>query len=301
MKKGILLLYSLSILPVWGISFLAPGADQVSCLAGMIYVLVGNFIFLREKGFKLPITEQLLLLAGSIIYFLIACLIFIIDGEKVSVANLLIDPLLIGLGISALNIFFLKDVTKLKNLFVFSTLIFYYVYVFYPDWQESLIIEDIKNEVTAFEGVETTTSPIERNIQLQDFSFIDSNLDTIRIVPKGKFTLLETWNETCLPCMKAFKEMPAFYQQQEDKMNTFYVYENRKAAVRNNFDKIFSFDLIYDASKILIDIDQAMQHELEIIGYPAFLLFDKDGELVFFKKGYYSSEELASELLSLIK
>ncbi|MFQ5447875.1 MAG: TlpA family protein disulfide reductase, partial [Saprospiraceae bacterium] len=131
---------------------------------------------------------------------------------------------------------------------------------------------------------------------------INSDLDTVNLLNSlDKYILLETWNETCLPCIKAMKELPDFYKSMQSKMETYYLYENSNERVRKKFDKIFNFKNIKDKTKILIDINEELYKGLNMKGFPYFLLFDSQGNLIYHSRGYIGKEILSKQILEHIQ
>ena len=152
------------------------------------------------------------------------------------------------------------------------------------------------------EGSGPEASAINLQVNLSDFSFINASLDTVTLSDaSGKYTLLETWSETCPPCIRAMRDLPDFYRSIENKVNVYYVYENRKASARNNFEKIFAFQEIKDKSKILIDMEQNLYQALQVNSYPYFLIFDSSGKLIHYIQGYNDKEMIAAEISKYIQ
>ena len=152
------------------------------------------------------------------------------------------------------------------------------------------------------EGQKPEVSAINSDINLTDFYFINGSLDTVALVDtSNKYILLETWAETCPPCIKAMNELPSFYRSIQDKVSVYYVYEHRKASVRSNFEKIFSFKEIKNKDKILVDINQELYNALKMQGYPYFLIFDSDGKLIHYIRGYSDKDRMADQISKYIQ
>ncbi len=142
---------------------------------------------------------------------------------------------------------------------------------------------------------------LDSTVSLFDYPFIGPSLDAAILKTElGKFILLETWSETCFPCIKAMEELPDFYQSIQDKVDVYYVYENKKLRVRKQFDMIFNFKSIQDKSKIRIDIDQNLYDALGMQGFPYFLLFDSNGKLIYLQRGYTGKDAIANKILEKI-
>lgn len=131
--------------------------------------------------------------------------------------------------------------------------------------------------------------------RLEDFAFVNADLDTIALESQGKFSIIETWNEKCPPCMKAIPEMSPFYKEIEAQAQQYYLYiPSTSRSQTLDIEQVFAFDKIEDKSKILIDQD--LQQRMGFDYYPVFLLFDQTGLLIYQYPGYKSSTELISEL-----
>ena len=297
-SKIILILFSSSFLLVWGMSFLDSWTtDRVTSFLGMIYTFGATYFLQKEYSFQLSGWEKILILSCPLFY---VSSYFYLHGIR-SIFSIM-NPLYVGFILLVLNLTVLKDVSKARNLFLFLFVSFFYAYAFYPLWDNSNKNNKIYQSLENWDTEPVAKDKLNKEVDLNDFFFINKNLDTINL-QSNKFVLLETWNESCPPCVRAFKEMPPFYEKIKDQVDVFYLYENRKASVREKVDKIFNYQLISDKSKILIDINQNLYQAMKIQGYPYFLLFDAEGKLVFWELGFGddSKEELEQNILKKIK
>lgn len=123
------------------------------------------------------------------------------------------------------------------------------------------------------------------SFNLGDFGFINRAGDTVVLQHPGQFTIIETWNERCPPCMKAIPEMSPFYEQVKDRAKQYYLYipSRSKSSVLDS-SQVFNFSKIEDKTKILLDQD--LQERFGFDSYPAFLIFDPSGNLVYQQVGY---------------
>ncbi len=218
----------------------------------------------------------------------------------------IINPVTIAFIVLLLGLTKLKDLTNPRNLFIFASITIFYAYFFMFTWKSSWLggrQPSFDTEVhQKAEGPGPEASAINVNVNLSDFSFINASLDTVTLPgASGKYTLLETWSETCPPCVRAMRDLPDFYRSIENKVNVYYVYENRKASVRNNFEKIFSFQEIKDKSKILIDMEQNLYQALNVNSYPYFLIFDSSGKLIHHIRGYGDKDMIAAEISKYVQ
>lgn len=122
---------------------------------------------------------------------------------------------------------------------------------------------------------------------LSHYKFLNSNLDSIKLSGGGEYIIVETWNEKCIPCLRAMEEMRDFYKEMETKASLYHVYIPAKRNI--DYPKVFSFEKIKKKHNILVDIN--LQKDAQLKGYPAFLVFDKSGNLVFSQIGYSSNKK----------
>lgn len=134
---------------------------------------------------------------------------------------------------------------------------------------------------------------------LADFQFINQHLDTVQLLSKNQYTIIETWNERCPPCMKAIPALKDFYTKLNDRAQQRYVYvpPSRRAV---DTDQVFNFPLIGDAKRILMNVN--LQQALQLNSYPVFLVFDPQGNLVLLEKGFGASqvEELKEKIREVV-
>jgi hypothetical protein len=294
-KKLIITLFSASFLFVWGLGFLNNSANKTTAILAFAFTIITPYFF--QKEYLLQIQDRLIILFFPFLYLAAFTLL---HGNLAF--SYFANPLLVGFIILVLTLYYLKDLSIFRNSFIVVFISLFYVFTLFPDWQKSRILRETINFDDSPTKTHTPKVTVNDTINLFDYSFINPSRDTSIISSKKDFILIETWNETCLPCIKAFKEMPPFYKSQKDKLAVFYLYEHRKESVRRKFDKIFNYKRIQDKSKILIDIKQAFYNSAKMNGFPYFLIFNKKGELVFSQKGYSSNyrNEFENKILEIL-
>jgi thioredoxin-related protein len=318
-KKLSLLLYGFVLINVWSICFLASGmADVYTAAMGLVFTFLSIYLLQKEYDFKLSALDKWMVMALPILYL---CYLYTVlyDTGYFKVHNYnfvawyqllfykhIINPVTIAFIVLLLGLTKLKDLTNPRNLFIFASITIFYAYFFMHTWKNSWVFghqPSFDAEVTQeADGPSPEASAINVEVNLSDFSFINASLDTVTLPDgSGRYTLLETWSETCPPCIKAMRELPDFYRSIEDKVSVYYVYENRKASVRNKFDKIFTFKEIKDKSKILIDVEQHLYQTMNMRGYPYFLIFDSSGKLVHHIYGYGDKDQFKAEIVKHIQ
>jgi thioredoxin-related protein len=309
------LAYSFSIIIIWGACFMANGlSDAYTAAMGLSFTFLSIYFLQQAYHFNLRLRDKGLILVFPVLYDISVYLALWSDGyftttklnayQKIFYIHLL-NPINIALIMLILGLTKLKRLSKLSNIFIFTYMTLFYSYMFHNQWTYFWLRRHTQNFDTPAQQDDKTAAAdhpqIDTSIRLSEFYFINNHLDTITLKPvAGKFILIETWAEWCYPCIKAMNDLPDFYQAVHEKLDVYYVYESDKERVRNQFDKIFKFDLIKEKSKICIDIGQELYKKLGIDGYPYFLLFNSDGKLVYHCKGYFGKDALSKEILKHI-
>lgn len=122
---------------------------------------------------------------------------------------------------------------------------------------------------------------------LSDFHFLTINGDSVQI-PKGKPVLIETWNESCPPCVASINDLQGFLEQYTN-IRHLYIYENKNNSSQNR--QVFSYPKIKRPEKILMDIDLTYFKKTGMKSYPYFLVYDAQGKLIDYFSGYRSSNQ----------
>jgi len=318
-KKMFLLLYGLVLISIWSTCFLAATmADVYTAVMGLVFTFSSVYFLQKEYDFKFNLSDKWAVLTLPVL-FLCSLYTVLYDTGYFKMPNFnfvswyqllfykhIINPVTIAFIVLLLGLTKLKDLTNPRNLFIFTSITVFYAYFFMFTWKNSWAggrqpSFDTEASQKA-EGSSPEASAINLDVNLSDFLFINASLDTVTLPDaSGKYTLLETWSETCPPCVKAMRDLPDFYRSIENKVTVYYVYESRKASVRNKFEKIFAFKEIEDKSKILIDVEQNLYQSMNMQGYPYFLIFDSSGKLVHHIYGYGDKEQFKAQISKYIQ
>lgn len=318
-KKLALLLYGFALINIWSICFLSSGmVDHYTVAMGLSFTALSLYFVQREHDFNLSRSDKWVIMACPI---LLLCLTYytLYDYGYFTMRRLdfvglyqllfylhIINPVTIAFIMTLLGLGKLKDLGNPRNVFIFASIVVFYAYFFTQTWK----IQWFNGKRVSFDteisapsaNKKIAADELKTDINLAEFSFINAQHDTVTLLNHSdKYILLETWSETCPPCRKAMAEMPPFYRSIQDKVSVYYVYEHRKSSVRNNFDKIFSFNEIDDPTKILIDIEIELYQAMNMNGYPYFLLFDSSGKLVHHLYGYGGKEFVAEQISKYIQ
>ena len=213
-----------------------------------------------------------------------------------------LNPIIIGFLLLS---FSLREVLKFPKVEVqFFTVFFIFLYSFSLHsniWEYYLGISERKQYKFELPKTEKTPEALPEILPLAHYNFINQALDTIKINPSGKYTIIETWNEKCPPCMLAIPEMHDFYEAIAPQANQYYLYIPAGKKRKLDYQKVFTFDRIKRQDRILIDVN--LQTDTELEEYPVFLVFNPKGERVFLHIGYNSAkrEELQGEIKALLE
>lgn len=288
-------------------------ADTNTAAMGLTFTFLSIYFLQKEYEFNLSIPDKWAVMAFPILFLCATYFVLFDYGyfkintyDFITLYQILfykhiINPVTIAFIVLLLGLTKLKDLANLRNLFIFSSITIFYTYFFMVTWKTSWLggrSQSFDTELPK-SNEEQNLEPLAINydVNLSDFAFINASQDTVTLLDaSGKYILLETWAETCPPCIKAMNELPNFYRSIEDKVSVYYVYENRRASARSNFEKIFSFKEIEDKSKILVDINQELYDALNMQGYPYFLIFDSKGKLKHYIRGYGDKDRIIAQL-----
>lgn len=277
---ALLISYSLSLILIWGLGLLHDIAGSLTIFLTFLFTAYSLILFKREK--KL---EKTALLLAPAIYFIAALIIKDIDVfVKFPIAWIFI--------LFIVGLFFGKIKSIVYHIFVLSFSILY-AFVIYPHRYDTPSL--------SYEEVTESQIKIREGYNLHDFRFITIDSDTLSVVKNGKPYLIETWNETCRPCISSIRDLQDTLSS-DTTFNHIYVYQargNKKLDTKN----IFAFKVITDKKKIVIDLENNLFKSLELKSYPYFLIFDKDGKLVDYTSGYSSKyrSEVLEDLLTTIQ
>ncbi len=315
-RKIIFLLYGFVLINIWSLCFKEGylRSNEFTYGLGLSFTFLSSYFIQKEYDFQLSYTDKFCLIILPILYLITEYIVVIIPGLSkghyhpfffLFYAHF-INPINIAFLVLVLSMTVMKDLSRHINLFIFIYLTIIYSYFFYKEgrpFQLSSTLDNFGSDVPQENTPpDTEIAEIGNTINLTDFSFINPNLDTIRLEkPLKGFILLETWNETCFPCIRAMKELPEFYKTMSDRLEVYYVYEDNREQVRRKFDKIFNFKPVPFKANILIDINQELYNALGMNGFPYFLLFDSQGSLIYKIEGYTGKDNISKEILEHIQ
>jgi thiol-disulfide isomerase/thioredoxin len=188
---------------------------------------------------------------------------------------------------------------KIKPLITFIAVVIYisvYFFAIYPfsDFGKEYISLQTKEDV-APEVI------INENVNLADFNFLVSPKDSTKFT-FDKPIVIETWNETCTPCIASIKDLQDEFEQ-DTSFHYIYLYQYRGKNDKLSTKQIFDFQLIKDKTKIRIDMRNQLFEKMELGSYPFFLVFGTDGKLKGYQLGYKSDkkDEVIEKIRKLVE
>ena len=274
-NAALILLCSLLFIPIWGLTLLDAGtSNQFSIFVGLTYTAVSIFIisdtgFLNDKKYL-----KLCVFCGPLIYLIASLINF---GFNTS---FFLNPILWAFITLTVSYFFIKTV-DFKTVFLASFCAYFYAYHISPMFKDF-------SETGRFpvEKIEEKDINLDKNLSV--YAFENNKKDTVHLNKEKPFILVETWNEGCGPCIEAMKDLQPLMDSLTSQVAHYYLYENGNKAGFVNRAKIFNYSPIHNKSKILLDVGNKFMTDSKMASYPYFLLFDNEGTLIDYFKGYDS-------------
>lgn len=282
MNYLIILLYSLSLILVWGLTLLDNTYNSyASKTIGLAYTVLSVVLMKNSPYYNKKWITKILFFFGAVVYLIAT---FAVGGFKF---YSFIHPIVFAFILFSVSFIWVK---KLNFKQLFFPLFLCYLYGFHLH----LYYEDYKKEIKI-------TKPVHQEENIGNFSFINFEQDTIEL-SQQKYIMLQTWNETCPPCKRAIKDLQPFLLAQNQKLDFYYLYKgNPKRAL--SLDAIFSYKHIALKEKILADIENRFDKKLGASSYPSFLFFDTKGNYIGQFKGYnkVKKQEVEAQIKELIQ
>ena len=271
----LIIIYSIVLIPIWGFTLLDAMANEFTVLACFIFTFFSGWFIAKNVAPNINKNSKYLILIGPIFYFIVFIVIRLFILKEVETFWLF--PILWIFVFSLAAVFFKEKyftAVGINALF----LAYFYAFNVYPTYRSST--ENFSSESFS----EKKELQLNTTYNLADFKFINSKLDTVTLSSEGKPILIETWRETCKPCLQSINDLQEFLSNNKS-INQVYLYEQRRGKDFSK-DMVFNFPKIKDKDKILVDINNEFMDKLGMPSYPYFLLFDKEGKLVDYISGY---------------
>lgn len=275
-----LVFYSLLLMPIWGLTLLdGKTSNALSIFVGLSFTFFSAWFWANNPNFGNKKRHYYLIFIGPVFYLLVSIFFSSSSGE-----NLLSTIINSNIPIAFLFFcaaFFARtaDMPKMVVYALFAA--YFYAFHLRPTFAPfSLTLAE--REASA------VRPPLDTLHNLADFRFLTVNGDTTSI-PKGKPVLIETWNESCLPCVASINDLQGFFEKYPD-VRHIYLYENKKNNLPRKGQAYF-YPKIKQPEKILIDMNLTYFDTLGMNSYPYFLMYDANGNLVEYFAGYRSSNK----------
>jgi thioredoxin-related protein len=284
--------YSLGFLLMWGLFLMdADNPGTIGVIICLIYTFYAEIFFINAVVFDHKISRYLKFIFP--VFYLISTLFTV----KFNLLNILLHPIITAsiILVAGSQLTTLKEKHSLQ--FFVHSYILLYSFALYPIWgQQNTVGEMTKTYDFAIGQKEI------KNVDIRTIPFIKSDDTSYLIKPNDKYVLIETWNEKCPPCFAAIKDLSDNFDQHQDKMTHFYLYQAPNKNIVTDRNSVFHFEKIKNKNKILIDKDNQLYDQMGLEGYPYFLLFDQNGQLIYQYFGYHPSvkDELSENILKLI-
>jgi thioredoxin-related protein len=192
--------------------------------------------------------------------------------------NSIFNPMIYGL-ISLILSYYYINILSIKPILLSAFLGYMYSYHINPIFKEGLIMETANIEQIEEKDLKEVNN-------IYQYKFENNSRDTVELKNNNKFIILETWNETCPPCIEAMKDLQPLFDSLSIIADHYFLYENGSDKLYITKHKIFNFSRIYYKNDIIMDLNNKLYKDLNMQSFPYFLLFDKKGKLIDYFKGY---------------
>ncbi len=268
----VILSYSLLFIPIWGLLLLS--ADIVSnssIFVALIYTIIGSYYVRNSSIYMSTKYAEYLVYLGPLVY-----IISMFTMMPTNFATLF-HPIVWATTALIISQLLIKKIDT--KVLVFALFIAYlYGFHIHSYW------ESIYKPTMPTQYIEK--KDLAKNIKLSDFEFTTSDNETTIIKTDKPFVLIETWNEACVPCIEAMKDLQPLFLKNKDKVAHYYLYEQPTDTHKLTATDVFNYPNINDKSQILIDENLQFFNTTGMKSYPYFLLFNKNGDLVDYFKAY---------------
>lgn len=271
-EKVILVLCSLSVLPIWGLSFLAIAyANELTLIYGLLLTAV-LFRWFRFKIEEMGKSGYLLAISGPVVY-LVAMLL---SQKEFTWEAVLPNPILMGFLVAGVSLF--VPARKLVLYPVLAVSVISFAAFIFPIYQSNIELGNIEFEEIIQKKDSLTIEP------LSEFPAIHQEVTNKLKDGDYDYVLIETWNEKCKPCMESMADLQSFMAKNPRVLHIF-LYQ-KMGSINLSDSEAKDFKKINDSNKVLIDVNNAYYDRLKLSGYPYFILYDTDGNALDWFSGY---------------
>jgi hypothetical protein len=285
----IYLIYSLLFLLVWMTSFSVANYNFFSIAIAFLYTFYSAYFvkgFVVEETTKLKIIKMI----GPTFYFCTAVFMMVLTNWI-----MIFHSIIINFGIFVCTLFDKKLFpSKKAQAFVFLLSVFYASYM--HEWISNYRLREAMAELADFSKNNPEEEKAEiaktKTFKLNDFSFINSANDTIKLENTNKLIVLEYWNDVIgsMNAYQSFEQMHSFWAAQNN-LAYYPVYHFFEGNREINKQKLYHHPKIKNPENILIE--SKMLDSLGVEMLPAYLIYNQEGVLIFKQEGYNPAERFA--------
>lgn len=284
----IYLIYTLAFLLVWPLSYWGAGSvDDWGLILGMLYTFYSVYIiryFVEAETRSLKIIKLL----GPT--FLWVAVLFSRWHQGLAWDWVLcLEIVTPSYAFFCFAVFDPKPRPALVPQFLLLLLALVYVFGL-QDWvwnhQIQAISETHNFNIPIQEArAEEALSPPRQDWALTEFSFVNKALDTVKLEPGKRFTVLELWHDKKAGVFSylSFRDMSSLWAEQAD-LAYYPIFASGDPNRVLDLDKLFQYRPIQAPNRIHLDLGLA--DSLQIRQLPAYLIFDQKQQLVFKLEGY---------------
>lgn len=281
MKHKILFtLYSLSLIPIWGLSSLEPAVKGFYwLLAAMLFTGFSiHYLIKKSKNNTKLKTALPYAFIGPAIYLIVA----LVTSEPLF---WILDPIIWFCFLMAVVVLLQRqgsNKTATASIIAVSLL---YSVVIYPR-------TPFISRSTADKSAQISANAAKW--RLGQFNFLTQHNQNLSI-SSSKAILLETWNEKCGPCMKSIKDLAAFIDSRADSVEHYLLYLPFGTDTIEDYELPFTHPAIKNPEKVIMDPSNRFEDAYGLSALPCFMVFRPDGGLSDLFIGYTPNNKTATE------
>lgn len=201
----LIFIFSLLYIPIWGLTLLdVDTSNSFSIFVGILYSMIAIYFIKNTEIVKSTKYAKVCLFMFPVFYFI----------ASLAMIPFFLNPILWAF-ITLVCSMLIVNTLNIKEVFFILFISYFYAFHLHPTFKNL-----VPNNKFTVESIE------EKNLQLskklQTYFFENSDNDTINITSNKKFTIIETWNEKCPPCIAAMADLQPLFDSLSPIVNHFY-------------------------------------------------------------------------------
>lgn len=250
--------------------------NKYTCFFGLGILVLSVYWIQREEKFELSLLDKILLNVGPLFFFINT---WSIEDIKYN----FLQPYAVGVFLILLNLFLFKDLKKFRNFIVFFLIILGYSKMYFENWQHYRF-GDWRDKAVLL-SLDKKNDTINTALDLAQFNFIDTKLDTIQLPKQKPYTFIITWDEYCGICKSAFKGLNPILENYPN-VEKYYIY-NFKRYQSKSFIESYKDQSILSDKKVVADYNYSFTQHIGILGNPTLIVIDNhSNKMVYLCAGY---------------